>query len=150
MDIADSIIPGSLLVELGCGTALKTASLLNAIKEVHGRLYKFHFKNYNSSTILKFFVLTNSLRSQMLDDWFFVGVQYRCRYVGIHVSEVALNEIRRNLTDLVPGLKPNAIELIQEDFFKGLQQENAAILLKHSALHGLAVVLAIYQKKMQE
>ena len=37
LHIADSIIPGSLLMELGCGAALKTTSLLNAIKEVHGR-----------------------------------------------------------------------------------------------------------------
>lgn len=64
-------------MELGCGSALKTASLLNAMKDVHGR----------------------------------------CRYVGIDVSEAALNEARRNLTELVPGLKSNALELIQADFF---------------------------------
>ena len=37
MDIAEAILPGSLFVELGCGCAKKTATLVNAIQRVHGR-----------------------------------------------------------------------------------------------------------------
>ncbi|GLJ39975.1 hypothetical protein SUGI_0817810 [Cryptomeria japonica] len=37
VEIAKAITPGSLFVELGCGNALKTASLLSAIQHVHGR-----------------------------------------------------------------------------------------------------------------
>ena len=49
MDIANAIIPGSLFVELGCGNACKTTTLLNAIKNVHGRLcnWFFHFFSYS-------------------------------------------------------------------------------------------------------
>ncbi|KAH9306444.1 hypothetical protein KI387_010848 [Taxus chinensis] len=81
-EIAEAISPETLFVELGCGTARKTASLLSAIQHVHGR----------------------------------------CRYVGIDISESALVEARRNLTDLVGGLEPSAIEFVHADFIKGLQQ----------------------------
>eukprot|EP01018_Ginkgo_biloba_P029347 Gb_35490 [translate_table: standard] len=37
MDIARSITPGSLFVELGCGSARKITLLLNAIRAYHGR-----------------------------------------------------------------------------------------------------------------
>ncbi|KAH9315723.1 hypothetical protein KI387_024350 [Taxus chinensis] len=81
-EIAEAISPQTVFVELGCGSARKTASLLSAIQHVHGR----------------------------------------CRYVGIDVSEIALEEARRNLTELVVGLKPNDIEFVHAEFVKGLQQ----------------------------
>ncbi|KAH9316911.1 hypothetical protein KI387_018680, partial [Taxus chinensis] len=45
-----------------------------------------------------------------------------CRYVIIDVSKSTLEEARSNLTELVAGLKPSAIEFVHADFVKGLQQ----------------------------
>uniref|UniRef100_A0A0D6QRR4 Sulfatase-modifying factor enzyme domain-containing protein n=1 Tax=Araucaria cunninghamii TaxID=56994 RepID=A0A0D6QRR4_ARACU len=82
VDIAKAIIPGSLFVELGCGSASKTSALLSAIQVVHGR----------------------------------------CKYVGIDISESALNEARRNLEEFVPGLKGSAIELVHASYLNGLEE----------------------------
>ena len=74
-------------------------------------------------------------------------MQYSCRYVGIDISEVALNEARRNLTDLLPGLKPNAIELIQADFFKGLQQVKRSHPLETLCITWLGSSVGILSKE---
>ncbi|KAH9306439.1 hypothetical protein KI387_010843, partial [Taxus chinensis] len=66
-------------------------------------------------------MVLNGLRKKMKD----IPSKFmydKCKYVGIDISESALEEARRNLTELVGGLEPSAIEFLHVNFMKGLQQ----------------------------
>jgi uncharacterized SAM-dependent methyltransferase len=53
-EIAAQIPLHSVIVELGCGTARKTAKILSAIQACHGayKFYFFPFKNFSHKKIL--------------------------------------------------------------------------------------------------
>eukprot|EP00897_Mesotaenium_endlicherianum_P009271 jgi/Mesen1/8372/ME000468S07806 len=94
-DILEHIPPGTVVVELGCGTARKTAQILNALMKRDGR-YEYGLK---LKEIVRY-----------------------CRFAGIDVSASFLEEARANLLRHVAGLRERDVATVQADYIEGLRE----------------------------
>lgn len=126
-DIAAQIPRNSIIVELGCGTARKSAILLSAVQSHHGRYVHFYGCHHlcihwvwhwgNALNLLWRLWVKHDVEGRVC-----TVVCSRCKFVGIDVSASFLQEARTNLLREVEGLKPESVEVIQADYMEGLKK----------------------------